>query len=75
MKIQAWIYSLKHSKGVSYSIVNEPSDNLCIGGYDEKGKYHQYDSQEAYHVHEWAHELGFISNCTEIEIEVPKELL
>lgn len=75
MKVTAWLYSLKHSRGTSYAVVEEPSANICIGGYDEKGRYHQYDSYEAYHLHNWAEDRGFISNCAEVEIQVPRELL
>ena len=75
MKLKAWIYTVKHNQGTCYTIVNDPSDNTYISGYDEKGKYCQFNSQEAYHLHEWANEHGFISNCAEVEVEVPKELL
>jgi len=31
-------------------VVNDSSDNLCIGSVSADGNYHQYDSYEAYHA-------------------------
>jgi len=31
-------------------IVNDLSDNLCIGGYGKDDKYYQFDSHEAYYA-------------------------
>lgn len=34
-------------------VINDPSDNLCIGGIGIDGKYYQFDSYEAYHAANW----------------------
>lgn len=34
-------------------VVDDPSDNICIGGKDNKGCYRQFDSYEAYHVYSY----------------------
>ena len=34
-------------------VVNDTSDNLCIGGYGKDEKYYQYDSQEAYYANDY----------------------
>lgn len=59
--IEVYIYELIDALGnKSRCAVNEPSDNICIGGYDKHGKYHQYDSYEGYHAWGWAAEYeGF----------------
>lgn len=31
-------------------VVDDCSDNICIGAYDISGKYRQFDSYEAYHA-------------------------
>lgn len=76
MKLKIWIYSLSNANGdTSFSTVNDPGDNICIGVYDNNGVYQQYDSYEAYHLDSFcAKHEGFSYNCAEVEIEVPHEL-
>lgn len=67
---EIWIYRLIDAKGDKcYTVVDDPSDSGCIGGYDVDGKYHQYDSYELYHAYEWAEERGMTLSCVNIEID------
>lgn len=56
MKITFWIYELfRFQKDGSKTlqdivVLNDCSDNLCIGGYGNDDKYYQYDSYEGYHA-------------------------
>jgi hypothetical protein len=65
MNLEFWVYTLWGKKKeynwdtdredivdteLDSVVVNDPSDNLCIGGYRLDGKYLQYDSYEAYHA-------------------------
>jgi hypothetical protein len=34
----------------SRKVVDDPSDNICIGAYGTDKKYYQFDSCEAYHA-------------------------
>jgi hypothetical protein len=73
MKItmKAVLCILRDAKGdVRTAVVNDTSDNVTIGGYDLDGKYHQYDSYEAYHVYGWAIERGFYFTTKPFEIDV-----
>ena len=40
------------------TVVDDPTNNGCIGGYDKDGNYHQYDSYELWHAYDWAEKLG-----------------
>lgn len=73
IKKTVYFYSMKDANGdVSTVLVDDPSDNICIGGKDSDGKYHQYDSYEAYYLSGWAEEKGFevILTVKEVEIDV-----
>lgn len=71
MKIKVRIYILTDSEGnKTWDIVKESSDNICVGGYDGDGTYHQFDSYEAYHAYTWAETYGFKLECVEKEIEI-----
>jgi hypothetical protein len=63
MNLEFWVYTLWGKKkeynwetdceelvdtDLDSVVVNDPSDNLCIGGYRLDGKYLQYDSAEAW---------------------------
>lgn len=37
-------------------VLNDCSDNLCIGATGVDDKYYQYDSYEGYHSHGWFEE-------------------
>jgi hypothetical protein len=66
-----YVYILTDQRGNDdIKIVDEPSDNLCIGGYQADGTYCQYDSYEAYHVHSWAKEKGFTVRTEERSIQI-----
>lgn len=70
MTKEIWIYRLIDTKGnKSYTVVNDPTDNGCIGGYDADGQYQQYDSYELYHAYEWAEGHGMSLNSAKIEID------
>lgn len=51
-------------------VVNDPSDNIRLGGFDKNGNWQQYDSQEAYFAYEWAEKHGFTLRMIEKEIEI-----
>lgn len=38
---------------VDQVVVDDPSDNICIGARGKDGKYYQFDSYEAYHSYEY----------------------
>lgn len=38
---------------VNEVLVDDPSDNICIGGHGKDGKYYQFDSYEAYNSFEY----------------------
>lgn len=38
---------------VDERVINDPSDNLCIGGIGTDVKHYQFDSYEAYHAANW----------------------
>ena len=45
---------LKPAEVVKATVVlNDPSDNLCIGAYGKDGKFYQFDSYEGYHSHDF----------------------
>lgn len=41
------------TKIVNQVILDDPSDNLCIGGYGKDGNYYQFDSYEAFYSFEY----------------------
>lgn len=76
-EIEVWVYTLinPQSGEQAFATVNEPSDNICIGVTGLDGKYHQYDSYEAYHMHAWACAKGLVSMCEKVMLPVPSVLL
>ena len=54
MIISLYIYVMTDAYGSqSSATVQDPSDTICIGGYDTSGVYQQFDSYEAYHIWGW----------------------
>lgn len=55
-------------------VVDDPSDDICIGGYGNDHNYHQYDSYEAYHAYEHFKELnvGLRIVCAKTELDTSK---
>ena len=61
MEILVYVYILTDAKGNKKAdVATDPSDNICVGGDDKDGKYHQFDSTEAYHLESWATKHGFL---------------
>lgn len=72
MKKTIYLYRLTDAAGdQQITVVDEQSDDGCIGGYDRDGKYHQYDSYELYHAYEWAEKHGMKLESGIMEIDVP----
>jgi hypothetical protein len=57
---------------VAQVVVDEPADTIRIGGCGKDGKYHQYDSYEAYHSHAYFEQNfeqhGLYTICQEVFI-------
>jgi hypothetical protein len=71
MQVKVYVYILRDGQGyTSTAVVGDPSNNICIGGNDTKGEYHQYDSYEGYHAYGWAEQHGFHLECVEQDVEV-----
>jgi hypothetical protein len=75
MKKTIYLYRLTDAKGNhEITVVDDPSDDGCIGGYDSDGEYRQYDSHELYHAYDWAEEHGMKLEGGEMEIDVPESV-
>jgi len=71
MKIKLHVYVLTDCRGEkSYDVIKDSSDNIYIYGYDDEGRYHQYDSYEGYHAFTWAETYGFKLECFCKEIDI-----
>lgn len=71
MKINILIYKLTDFYGdIDWDCCQSPGDDICIGGYDNEYRYHQFDSHEAHHSYTWAETYGFKLECIEKEIEI-----
>ena len=67
------VYRLTDANGdKTFCVVDDPSDDGCIGGYDANGKYQQYDSYELYHAYGWAEKHGMKLECGVMEIDTDK---
>jgi len=55
----------------SADVCSDPSDWVCLRGTDVNGKYQQFDSCEAYHLHKWASDHGFKLESGVLAIELP----
>ena len=65
-----YIYRLIDARGeVSFTVVDNPSDNIRLGGYDINNQYQQYDSYEAYYACDWAKKHGMELSSTVVEID------
>lgn len=55
-----YIYRLvnENNEVLDEKVIDDCGDNLCIGGEDSTGKYHQYDSYEAWHARNHFEELN-----------------
>lgn len=75
MKKTIYLYQLTDARGDKrITVVDDPADNGCIGGYGNDGQYHQFDSCELYHAYEWAKERGMSLQGGQMEIEIPDSL-
>jgi hypothetical protein len=71
MKIKVYFYTLTDALGKkSWDCVSDLSNNICVGGYDVDGIYHQYDSYEGCHSYEWAKYHGFKMEMIEKKIDI-----
>jgi hypothetical protein len=71
--IDAYVYILIDANGDRQrAVVNEHNENIMLGGYDNCGKYQQFDSYEAYHLAAWAKPLGMTVKSFPVKIEVPE---
>lgn len=72
MKKTMYLYRLTDANGdQTITVVDDPSDNGCIGGYDKGGQYQQYDSYELWHAYDWAKEHGMKLESGTMEVDVP----
>ena len=71
MRIKVTIYSLTDAQGnTTFSIVDDPSNRICIGGIDAEGRYRQFDSTESYWIYEWVElHKGFSVKTAMTEID------
>lgn len=68
--IKVYVYKVTDAEGTEcFGVVQDPSDALCVYGYDYEHTYHQFDSTEAYHVYSWAEKHGFKVEMKIKEIE------
>lgn len=68
-----YLYRLTDARGDQrVVVVNDLSDNGCIGGYDKNNQYQQYDSYELYHAYEWAEKHGMKLESGSMEIDIPE---
>jgi hypothetical protein len=75
VKIKVHAFHLRDECGDEQIVIaNETNDNICIGGFTANGRYHQFDSTEAYHLGAWirSNKLPFQYTSQEIEIDVPE---
>jgi hypothetical protein len=71
MKKTMYLYRLTDARGDQMvTVVDDPTDNGTIGGYDSNGQYQQYDSYELYYAYEWAEKHGFKLESGTVEIDV-----
>ena len=71
MKKTVYIYRLTDANGdQKFTIVDDPSDSGCIGGYNKEGQYQQYDGYELYYAYEWAQERGMKLTCGTVELDM-----
>ena len=69
------VYRLTDFKGdYHYTIVDDPSDSGCIGGYGKDGARHQYDSYELMHAYDWAESHGMKLEYGRMSIEIPDSI-
>jgi hypothetical protein len=65
MTIKFHVYCLTDCWGNKVAkVVNEHNDNLMLWGDDKDGYHRQFESCEAYHIHEWADKYGFTVDVT-----------
>lgn len=71
MKKPIYLYCLTDARGDKViTVINEVSDNGCIGGVDKDGKYQQYDSYELWHAYGWAEKHGMKLQSATMEIDI-----
>lgn len=70
-----YLYRLTDARGDTRTVVvDDPSNDGCIGGYGADGKYHQYDSYELWHAYDWAKERGMVLESGTMEVEIPDDI-
>lgn len=75
MQKDVYVYRLTDAKGdQSVTVVDDPSDNGCIGGYDINGVYQQYDSYELYYAYEWAESHGMKLESAVVKIDLTDDM-
>jgi hypothetical protein len=68
-------YRLTDAQGnKKVTVVNDPSDNGCIGGIGSDGEYHQYDSYELWHAYDWAEKLGMKLESGTMKLDIPDSI-
>lgn len=71
MKKTIYLYRLTDANGdIQVTVVNDTSDNGCIGGMGNDGKYHQYDSYELYHAYDWAEKWGMKLERATVDLDI-----
>jgi hypothetical protein len=67
--MKVYCYEVTDSNGDTIAdVCLDPCDPINVGGVDKSGKYHQFDTTEAYHVYEWAKQYGFSVEMKGIDI-------
>jgi hypothetical protein len=75
MKKELYFYRLTDTQGnQDLVVIDQSNDNGCIGGIGADGEYHQYDSYELYHAHEWAEKYGMKLESGRMEVDIPDSI-
>ena len=71
MQKTLYCYRLTDARGTqTITVVNDPTDNGTIGGFDTKGQYQQYDSYELYHAYAWAEKHGMTLESGQMTVDI-----
>ena len=70
MQVKVYVFVVVGFDGQERSaVVGDTSDTICMGAYDNDGKYQHFES-EAYHLNEWVAKYGFSQRRFETTVEV-----
>ena len=74
---KVYIYRLVDETGdvLDEVAVNEPSDNICLGGYDKYGDYHQFDSYKAHRANAYFEGLNCGLHVVGASVEIDTNAL